>query len=154
MQEAVVQKMKHFCAYQERSHHEVRMKLLELKVYGLELERMIAELVEENYLNEERFAKALVRGKFYGKQWGRHKIKQALFQHQISEYCCKIGFREIDPMDYEHTIKRLISRKAEELKQIANPFLLRQKITNFLLQKGYESDLIQQHLHEYLQTSR
>lgn len=153
MREDVVQKMKHFCAYQERSHHEVRMKLLELKIYGIELEQIIATLVEENFLNEERFAKALVRGKFYSKQWGRHKIRQALYQHQISEYCCRMGFREIDANDYTDTIKRLIERKARELKGTLNPFVLRQKITNFLLQKGYESDLIHQHLHEYLQTN-
>ena len=153
MRVEVVEKMKHFCAYQERSHHEVRMKLLELKIFGIELEQIIAILVEENYLNEERFAKALVRGKFYSKQWGRHKIRQALYQHQVSEYCCRMGFQEINADDYDRAIKRLIERKAGELKGTPNPFVLRQKITNFLLQKGYETDLIQQHLHEYLQSN-
>ena len=75
---SALEKIKYYCAYQERSHNEVRSKLLELEIYGNELENYISVLIDENYLNEERYACAIARGKFYYKQWGRQKILQAL----------------------------------------------------------------------------
>ena len=74
MNEVALQKIKSYCAYQERSHQQVRYKLIELEVYGDDLEEMLSILIAENYLNEERFARSLARGKFRFKQWGRQKI--------------------------------------------------------------------------------
>lgn len=143
----MIEKIKHFCAYQERSQWEVRGKLIEMHIYGDDLEEMIAELIEENYINEERFARQLARGKFVMKHWGKNKIKQALQQHQLSAYCIKAGLSEIDNTDYENTFHKLAEQKWESLNKEKNRFVKMTKSRNYLLQKGYESDLI----HAWLQ---
>ena len=137
-----MQKIKRYCAYQERSHYEVRGKLIELQVYGEDLEETIGILIEENYLNEERFACALARGKFSLKKWGRLKIRQALKQHQVSDYCIKKAFQEIDEADYQKTFDALAEKKWEELRSEKNRFTKMSKLQHFLLYKGYESEYI------------
>jgi regulatory protein len=142
----ILEKIKYYCAYQERSHKEVRSKLIEFKVYGNDLENIIIELIEENFLNEERFACALARGKFYFKHWGRNKIKHALKQHQVSDYCIKKAMQEVHEEDYLKTIEKLTSKKMEELKKERNSFAKMNKLKNYLLQKGYEYDYISEQL--------
>ncbi|MBP6234345.1 MAG: RecX family transcriptional regulator, partial [Chitinophagaceae bacterium] len=87
--EQALQKLKHYCAYQERCHSEVKEKLYQLGVWKKEHDEIIASLIEENYLNEERFAVAYAGGHFRIKQWGRIKIKYELKQKQVSEYSIK-----------------------------------------------------------------
>lgn len=137
-----LEKIKHYCAYQERSHSEVRNKLLELKVYGLELENYITILIEENFLNEERYACSIARGKFRMKQWGRVKIKYHLKAKNISDYLIKKAMQEIDEDEYERTLESLAEKKLGTLRTEKNKFVKMSKIKNFLLQKGFESDLI------------
>ncbi len=137
-----LEKIKHYCAYQERCHSEVRNKLLELKVYGLELENYITILIEENFLNEERYAKSIARGKFYYKNWGRIKIRQLLKAKGISSYLIKQSMNEIDENDYEKTLVSLAEKKWESLGGEKNKFVKMNKLTNYLLQKGYENELI------------
>lgn len=144
---SIIEKIKHYCAYQERSQWEVRNKLIELHVYGLDLENVLVELISENYLNEERFARQLTHGKFVMKHWGRLKIKQALKQHQVSDYCIKAGLSEIDEDDYQKTLHKLAEQKWDSLNKEKNKFNKMAKTRNFLLQKGYEADLI----HAWLQ---
>ncbi|MBL7765392.1 MAG: RecX family transcriptional regulator [Chitinophagaceae bacterium] len=139
---SALEKIKHYCAYQERSHKEVRSKLLSLEVYGLELENMMTTLIEENYLNEERYARAMVRGKFYYKQWGRNKILQTLKYQEVSTYCIQQGMKEIDESDYRDTINKLAEKKMSELKSEKNKFTKMTKLRNYLLQKGYEPEYI------------
>ena len=102
MSSSYIAKLQHYCAYQERSHSEVKYKCLELGLRGDEVDEAIAALVSENFLNEERFAIAFVGGKFRSKQWGRRKILAELKQRQVSAYCIKKGMAEIDEDDYEH----------------------------------------------------
>lgn len=139
---SIIEKIKHYCAYQERSQWEVRNKLIELHVYGLDLENVMVELISENYLNEERFARQLARGKFNLKQWGKAKIKQALKQHHVSDYCIKAGLSEIDDTDYHRTLYKLAEQKWDSLNKEKNKFNKMAKTRNFLLQKGFETDLI------------
>lgn len=139
--EAQLEKIKSFCAYQERSHREVRSKLLEMEVYGADLEQAMVALIEENYLNEERFARALAGGKFRMKQWGRLKIRQALKQHQVSEYCIRKGMEEIDDDVYEATFNRLAEQKWQSLRGERNRFTRMAKLRNYLMGKGYEPEL-------------
>ena len=87
--EQALQKIKHYCAYQERCHNEVKEKLYNLGVWKKEHDEIIATLIEENYLNEERFAIAFAGGRFRIKKWGRVKIKYELKQKQVSDYCIK-----------------------------------------------------------------
>ena len=101
MQDVILNKLRHYCAYQERCHEEVRTKLLSLKVYGDGLEEIINQLISEDFLNEERFAKAYAGGKFRMKKWGRGKIIQGLKARKISDYCIKQGMSEIPEEDYQ-----------------------------------------------------
>lgn len=144
MKEEALQKLKHYCAYQERSHKEVRSKLLSLKIYGQDLEDIIVALLAEDYLNEERYACAIARGKFYQKQWGRNKIVQALKMQEVSSFCIKKAMKEIDEHDYKETIKKLADKKLNELKTERNKFTKLAKLRNYLLQKGYEYEYINQ----------
>jgi len=137
-----IEKIKYYCAYQERSHKEVRTKLLELGVYGNDLENHITTLIDENYLNEERYACAIVRGKFRYKQWGRNKILSTLKQQDISAYCIKKGMAEIDEDEYLKTIDILSEKKLATLSAEKNKFTKMTKLKNYLLQKGYEFEYI------------
>ena len=137
-----LEKIKYYCAYQERSHSQVRTKLIALKVYGLELENMMTTLIEENFLNEERFACSIARGKFYYKKWGKNKIIQTLKLHKVSAYLIKKALKEIDADDYDKMLETLAEKKLEILKSEKNKFIKMNKLKNYLLQKGYESDLI------------
>ena len=136
-------KMQRFCAYQERSHSEVRSKLIEIGVYGDTIDQILIELIQENFLNEERFAKAFARGKFNVKRWGRNKIKQELKLHKISAYCMKKAMEEISPEDYLHTLTELVRKKSDLIQEEDN-YKLRIKLFPYLHQKGYETELINQ----------
>jgi regulatory protein len=139
--EQALQKLKHYCGYQERSHSEVREKLYSLGVYKKEHDWIISTLIEENYLNEERFAAAFAGGKFRMKQWGRVKIKYELKQRQVSDYSIKKAMKEIPEDEYIKTLKKLADEKYASLK--GEQYLIRKKKTmDYLVQKGYEHDLI------------
>lgn len=130
-----------FCAYQERTQQEVRDRLKEWGVFGDDAEEVIAELIQQNYLNEERFAKAFAGGKFRVKGWGRRKIKQHLQQRGISGYNLDQAMKEIAPTDYRHTLTELLDKKRQSLRD-SNPLVIKQKLVRYALSKGYESELI------------
>ena len=139
--EQALQKLKQYCAYQERSHYEVQQKLYELGIRRPDHDEIISKLIEEDYLNEERFAKAFAGGKFRMKEWGRKKIYYALKEKRVSEYSIKQAMKEIDEEEYEKNLKELASDKYESLKD--EQYLARKKkTTDFLIQKGYEPDLV------------
>src|SRR5258705_1416789 len=110
------QKIKQYCAYQERCHSEVRGKLYSYSLTGPEAGKAISKLVEENYLNEERFAVQFAGGKFRIKQWGRVKIKYELKQKRVSEYNIKIGIKEIEEEEYIKTLQKLTEKKWTSIK--------------------------------------
>ena len=138
------QKIKQFCTYQERSHSEVKEKLYLYGLYSKEVDVIVSSLVEENYLNEERFAIQFAGGKFRMKKWGRNKIKYELKQKQVSEYCIKKALKEIDDDDYITALNVLFEQKLKTLKSEKNIFIKKKKLQVFLLQKGYETDLIRE----------
>ena len=137
-----MQKLRQYCAYQERCHAEVKEKLYSFGLRRNEVDESIAQLIEENYLNEERFAIHFAGGKFRMKQWGRVKIKYALKQKQISEYCIRKAMKEIDEDDYVATLEKLSAEKWKTLRSEKNKFIKMRKTRDFLLQKGYETDLV------------
>ncbi|MEM9885820.1 MAG: regulatory protein RecX [Bacteroidota bacterium] len=139
--EQALQKLQAYCAYQDRCHQEVRRKLLDLGIYGDDLEEVIVELIEEKFLDEMRFACSFARGKFRYKKWGRLKIKQALKQKDISAYCFKKAMEEIEEAEYLQTIDDLIEKKSQQIRA-ASSYIKKQKIAKYLFQKGYESNLI------------
>jgi regulatory protein len=141
------EKILHYCAYQERSHQEVRKKLYEYGLYSGEVEPLISWLVTENFLSEERFAKAFAGGKFRMKKWGRIKIVQALEAHALSKNCIKIGLKEIDDCDYINTLKELLIKKNSLLAE-GDDFIRRDKLAKYCTQKGYEPNLVWQLIKE------
>ncbi|HRF16576.1 MAG TPA: regulatory protein RecX [Chitinophagaceae bacterium] len=139
--EQALQKLKHYCAYQERCHSEVKEKLYQLGVWKKDHDEIIASLIEENYLNEERFAIAYAGGKFRVKQWGRVKIKYELKQKQVSDYSIKKAMKQIDEEEYLSVLNKLAKEKYAALK--SEQYLVRKKKTmDYLLAKGFESDLV------------
>src|SRR5688572_30698423 len=104
--EAACHKIKNWCAYQERSHRDTREKLFQYGLSSEEVETIISELVEENYLNEERFAIAYAGGKFRIKHWGNYKIKAGLKYHQVSDYSINKALKSILREDYLRTISQ------------------------------------------------
>jgi len=139
--EEALQKLRQYCAYQERSHYEVQQKLYQLGIRKSEHDEVISTLIEEDYLNEERFAKAFAGGKFRMKDWGRKKIYYALKEKKVSEYSIKQAMKEIDEAEYAKNLNELVAEKYESLKD--EQYLVRKKKTiDFLIQKGYEYELV------------
>lgn len=130
-----------FCAYQERCHNEVIDKLGEYGVWGDDANEVLLKLIELNYVNEERFAKAFAGGKFRTKQWGRTKIIRELKLRNISTYCINKGLAEIDDEDYLHTLKSILAKKSSMLKE-RNTILKNKKLAYFAISKGFEPDLV------------
>jgi regulatory protein len=137
-----LQKIRHYCGYQERCHAEVKEKLYSFGLYKKDVEEMISTLIEENYLNEERFALQFAGGKFRMNQWGRKKIEFELKQKHVSEYCIRKGLKEINDIDYRNTLEKLAKQKWEQLEDEQNVFTRRKKLADYLLQKGYEYSYI------------
>jgi regulatory protein len=143
--EQALQKLRHYCAYQERCHVEVKEKLYSFGLRKQMVEESLAQLIEEDYLNEERFAIQFAGGKFRMKQWGRVKIKHALKQKQVSAYCINKALKELDAEDYDKTLHKLAKQKWSTIKgEGVNLFVKMAKTTDYLLQKGFESELVQQ----------
>ncbi len=140
--EQALQKARHYCAYQERCHSEVKEKLYSLGLRKKEVEEAIATLIEENYLNEERFAIQFAGGHFRMKSWGKVKIRYELRGKQVSEYNIKKALADIPEEDYEQALARLMEQKWETLKGEKNIFIKKRKAQDYLLQKGYESDRV------------
>ena len=137
-------KAKHYCAYQERCHSEVKDKLYGFGLNTTEVNQMMSTLIEENYLNEERFAIQFAGGHFRSKKWGRLKIIYALKQKQVSPYCIKKALKLIDEEEYQKVLQKHFEEKLKSLKSEKNSFIKKRKLQNHLLQKGFENDLIRQ----------
>ena|ERR1700741_1400138 len=134
-------KMRNWCAYQERCQSETRNKLYELGLWPEAVEDVIASLITENFLNEERFAKAYAGGKFRIKKWGRAKIKAALKQKKLTDYCINKGLKEIDETDYIKTLEKLLTERAKKINE-KNAVRRNYKLLQYAYSKGYEQDLV------------
>ena len=134
-------KMQSWCAYQERCQQDARNKLYELGMWPDAVENIIVKLIEDNFLNEERFATSFARGKFTIKKWGRIKIKQELKQKHVGDYCLKKAMLQIDETEYLATLKRLLEIKRKLINE-KSPIKLTYKLMNYALSKGYEKDLV------------
>ncbi|MCE3282835.1 MAG: RecX family transcriptional regulator [Chitinophagaceae bacterium] len=134
-------KAKHYCAYQERSHVEVKEKLYSFGLKKYDVEILLSRLIEENYLNEERFAKLFAGGKFRIKKWGRVKIVHELKKKRVSPYNINKALEEIDEEDYTRTLHKFAAAKWASLK--SDQHIVRQaKTQQYLLQKGFEAPLV------------
>ncbi len=129
------------CAYQERCQQEMRDKLYDWGLHSIEVENIIAQLISDNFLNEERFAIAFAGGKFRIKKWGRVKIKLELKKRKISDYCIRKALQQIDDRDYLRTIRELIAKKGKEIKG-GKENIRNYKIARFVASRGFEQDVV------------
>ncbi len=130
-----------FCAYQERTQQEVRKRLDAWDIYGDDAEEIIAELITQGYLSEERFATSFAGGKFRVKGWGKRKITQHLKQRGISGYNLNKALADIKPDDYRAMLADLLEKKRGLIRD-DNPLVVKQKLARYALSKGYEPALI------------
>jgi len=141
--EQVYQKLRHYCAYQDRCHADVKTKAYSLGIKKTDVEELTSRLIEEGCLNEERYAKSFAGGKFRIKQWGKVKIKAELKQRRISEYCIATALNEIDHNKYKEILHKLATKRWNSLKGPGtNLFVKMTKTRDYLLLKGYEANLV------------
>lgn len=131
-----------YCAYQERCHQEVRNKMREWKVPTESAEWVISELIQQNFLNEERFAKAFSGGKFRVKRWGRNKIRRELKRRAISDHCIRKGLQEVDQDQYEEVLHTEVEKLRHRYRTEKSEFKRNGKIAGALIRKGFEADLV------------
>ncbi|MCC6371983.1 MAG: RecX family transcriptional regulator [Bacteroidia bacterium] len=148
--EEALEKMKNWCAYQERSQFDVRKKLYAFKLQEEECEQIIAQLIEENFLNEERFALAFAGGKFRIKHWGKHKIKTELKKHRVSEYCINKALAGLGDENYEAGMVKLLEKKISTSKQ-SDRRKLYYSVMKYAVSKGYESDKVSKQLNKLIE---
>ena len=134
-------KAEKYCAYQERCQKELRNKLYEWGLYRDDVENIISEMVVKGFLNEERFAIQYTLGKFRMKKWGRVKIQSELEFREISKYCLKKAFKELEKEDYLSTLESELKKKWANVKE-NNDFLKKDKVGKYLMSRGFEGDLV------------
>ena len=142
-------KLENYCAYQERCHKEVRDKLKEMRMIPEAIDQIMVRLIEQNYLNEERFAKAFVRGKFRIKKWGKNRLVRELKFRDISKFSIESALKEIDPDEYYNTLDDLIKKRIDQVKE-KNIYKKKRKVADYLLYRGWESHLVYEKLNVYL----
>jgi len=149
-EEALV-KLQRYCTYQDRCHQEVRSKLISIKIYGDWLEEVMSNLIEQGYLNDERFAINYARGKYRLKGWGRIRITRELKSRKISDYCIKKAIKEIEEEGgYEDTLRNHLEKYIEIRKTKYDKNLLKKKTFAHGISKGFETTLVNQVLKELI----
>lgn len=142
-EEEAHEKLSTYCAYQERCQWEARRKLYEKGIQGDKAEELLGEMVTEGFIDEERFARAFARGKFKLKKWGRTRIQRELKMREISPRCIQYGLSEIDPEEYYDVLLTQTERKWEKTTE-KEPYKKRFKVSQYLMSKGFEQDLVQE----------
>ena len=136
-----IQKIEHYCAYQERCHEEVEQKLRSMKMDSEEIDQIIAHLINDNFLNEERFACSFARGKHRIKHWGKIRITNELKFRGINLTLINIALKEISPEEYFNTFETLANRQWELIPE-SNSLKKRKKFCDYMLRRGFESSLV------------
>ena len=146
------QKMEFYCSYQERCHQEVQEKLYSYGLSEKERNQIIVHLIEHNFLNEERFARSFARGKHRIKHWGKIRIVNELKQRQISAPNIKCALTEIPEEEYQDTFDKLAEKHWETIRE-ANALKKKKKFCDYLLRKGWESNLVYGKMKELIKMS-
>ncbi len=136
-----LEKARKLCAKQERSHQYIRNKLYDWGIGHEHIEPIIAQLISEDFLNEERFVKAFAIGKFHQLRWGKQKIYVGLQKQKIDKRQILRGLAEIPDDEYLETLKTLFEKKQKQVKS-KNQFIKNKRIANYLISKGFESYLV------------
>ncbi len=152
LKEATAKMMK-FCAYQERCHQEIEKKLIEMRMIPEARQEIIYQLIQENFLNEERFAKSFARGKFNQKKWGKVRIIRELKLRNISRFNIDSALKEISASSYLETFEELSTKKWETTKE-TDLLKKKKKVADYLFYRGWESDLVYEKLQELKQQEK
>ena len=139
--EEAKRRLEKYCIYQDRSHHEIEKKLVEMKMIQEAREVIILHLLEHDFVNEERFARNFARGKFRIKKWGKSRIIRELRFRNVSKYNIDIALKEIIMEDYLETLHELVQKKWNSIVE-DDKYKKRKKVVDFLLRRGFESNLI------------
>lgn len=137
----IQQKIAQYCVYQDRCHKEVEEKIKSYDLIPEAREMILLNLMKDNFLNEERFAKSFARGKFRIKHWGKNRIVNELKMRDISSYNIKTALKEIDEKEYISTIYKITENRNNVISE-SNPYKRKKKLIDFLLRKGFETELI------------
>ena len=141
--EEIKKKLEYYCAYQDRCHKEVEKKLSDFRLIPEARELILIHLIQNDFLNEQRFAQSFARGKFRIKKWGRKRITLELKARNISAYNIKSAMKEIDAEEYYETLQTLATAKFELIKE-TNTYVKKQTLYQYLYRRGFESDFIQE----------
>lgn len=144
-----LKQMERYCSYQERCHKEVIQKLQRMHMIPAAIDHIVVKLMQDNFLNEERFAKAFVRGKFRIKKWGKQRLIRELKQRDIGNTLITMALQTISEQDYRDTFNALAERKAENLRE-PNILKKKKKLADYLFYRGWESQLIYDKINELL----
>lgn len=147
--EQATKKLEHYCAYQERCHKEVRQKLKNMNMIAEATDVIIVHLLEHNYLNEERFAKTYVSGKFRIKKWGRRRLLLELKKKDISKFNINQAFKEISEEEYIEVFNELAEKRANAIFE-SNKLKKKKKLIDYLLYRGWESHLVYEKTNELI----
>ena len=145
--EEAKKKLEHYCAYQERCHKDVSAKLIEMRMIPEARDLIVVHLIENDFLNEERFANAFVRGKFRIKKWGKYRMTRELRQREINKNLIQSALKQINEVDYRNTLDELAQKKLSGLRE-ANLQKKRKKLADYLLYRGWESHLVYEKVNE------
>lgn len=143
----VKERIRHYCTLMDRCQFQVITKLKSYGVSDTLADEILIELIQNKYLDEERFARSFCSGKFKIKRWGRKKIAFELSKLKVPKSCVLLGMSEIDDVDYEDVIRHLANKKMAMLKD-KNTFIRKKKVVDYLIRKGYESDLVWSFVHK------
>lgn len=138
--ESALEKMKAYCAQEERCHQDIDQKLRGYGVYPDDREEVIAELISEGFLNETRYAIAFAQGKLRQNQWGRKKIEMALKQKGLSTYCIQAGLQSLDEKDYLESLQKVLQQRDRATKEI-HPKQRAYKLIQYAISRGFEYEL-------------
>jgi regulatory protein len=143
-----IQKIEHFCSYQERCHEDIATKLRSMKMNQDEIDTILVHLITENFLNEERFACSFARGKHRIKHWGKIRITNELRYKKITQTLIHKALQEITPEEYLNTFHTLAERQWDSIQE-TNTLKKQKKWCDYLLRKGFESNLVYDKLKEF-----
>lgn len=146
-------KLEGYCAYQDRCHKEVIDKLRDMRMIPQAIDQILGHLIQENYLNEERFARSFARGKFNIKKWGKKRIVKELKHRDISKYNVQLALKEIDQQEYLNVFDELAKKRLAEIKD-KELQKRRKKLADYLLYRGWESELVYGKVFELLPTTK
>ncbi|WP_027125605.1 regulatory protein RecX [Gelidibacter mesophilus] len=145
--DAALKKMERYCSYQERCHKEVTQKLYTMRMIPEAIDHIVVKLMQDNFLNEERYAKAFVSGKFRIKKWGKQRLTRELRQKDIGKTLITMALQTISDAEYLQAFHALAEKKAESIKETST-LKKKKKLADYLSYRGWESHLVYDKVNE------